>query len=67
MAYLNRLLAQEQEMKQDYSDLLIKLYAQYDRPKLLPFLRKSENYRLDKALQVCSQKNFVEEVFLYLL
>ncbi|TMS08967.1 Vacuolar protein sorting-associated protein 41-like protein [Larimichthys crocea] len=41
------------------------LYAEYDRPNLLPFLRDSTHCPLEKALEVCQQRNFVEEtVFL---
>ncbi|KAI1704545.1 hypothetical protein DdX_14179 [Ditylenchus destructor] len=65
MAYLNRLLNQEGDLRSEDCDRLIKLYADYDRPKLLPFLRKSEKYNLGKALKVCKEKDFVEEkVFL---
>lgn len=62
MAYLNRLLNQEGDLRSEDCDRLIKLYADYDRPKLLPFLRKSEKYNLGKALKVCKEKDFVEEV-----
>uniref|UniRef100_A0A915D1U2 Vacuolar protein sorting-associated protein 41 homolog n=1 Tax=Ditylenchus dipsaci TaxID=166011 RepID=A0A915D1U2_9BILA len=77
MAYLNQLLnlrKQSMEMggKKDdveirrYSDMLIRLYADHDRSKLLPFLKRCENYQLDLALDICKRKQFVEEA-VYLL
>uniref|UniRef100_A0A8C8GDY0 Vacuolar protein sorting-associated protein 41 homolog n=1 Tax=Oncorhynchus tshawytscha TaxID=74940 RepID=A0A8C8GDY0_ONCTS len=37
----------------------------YDRPNLLPFLRDSIHCPLEKALEICQERNFVEEtVFL---
>lgn len=60
MLYLNRLLSNGQG--NEYSDLLIRLYADYDRDKLLPFLRKAENYKIDQALAICKKKHFMEEV-----
>jgi len=61
MAYLNRLMNRGQILPSQYSDLLIRLYAEHDRPKLLPFLKNCSNYRLDVALEICRRKQFVEE------
>lgn len=38
------------------------LYAEYDRSKLLGFLRKSQNYSLENAHAICKAKEFWEEV-----
>jgi hypothetical protein len=64
MLYLNRLHARGEA--NDYSDLMIRLFAEYERKMLLPFLKKCENYKLDQALDVCKRKNFVEEVSVFL-
>lgn len=49
----------------EFSDLIIRLYANYDRPKLLPFLKKAESYKLDQALEICKNKDYNEEVFFF--
>lgn len=60
MAYLNRLLSRGEGA--EHADLLIKLYADYERGKLLPYMRRAENYKIDKALEICKKKNYIEEV-----
>lgn len=45
-----------------YHDELVRLYAKYGPQKLLPFLRRSKNYNLDKAKQICSEKLFYPEM-----
>lgn len=44
------------------SDLLIKLFAEYSPERLLPFLRKSDYYNLDKAIDVCKEKKLYHEL-----
>ena len=44
---------------------MVKLYSEYDRPKLLPFLKSSNNYQLDMALNIVETREFVpEQVYL---
>eukprot|EP00961_Rhodomonas_salina_P109935 1479567-Rhodomonas_salina.1 len=38
------------------------LYAEFDYPKLLPFLRQSSHYRLETALQLCQDKELYPEM-----
>ena len=48
-----------------YSGDMVKLYAEYDRQKLLPFLKSSNNYQLDMALNIVETREFVpEQVYL---
>ncbi|XP_073944885.1 vacuolar protein sorting-associated protein light [Choristoneura fumiferana] len=48
-----------------YHGELVKLYAKYAREKLLPFLKSSDNYPIERALDVCqSNKFYPEMVFL---
>lgn len=54
LAYLDRLFARGEGA--EFADLAVTLYAEYNRPRLLPFLRNNEHYRLDKALDVCRQR-----------
>lgn len=42
------------------------LYADYSRDKLLPLLRRSDNYPIQQALDICSQHQFYPEM-VYLL
>lgn len=54
------------DSKGKYHDLLIRLYADYSRDKLLPLLRRSDNYPIQQALDICSQRQFYPEM-VYLL
>ncbi|XP_040209124.1 vacuolar protein sorting-associated protein 41 homolog [Rana temporaria] len=63
--YLHRLFKRDHHKGQKYHEKQISLYAEFDRPNLLPFLRDSTHCPLEKALEICLQRNFVEEtVFL---
>lgn len=63
LAYLDKLFSRGEG--QEFADLAISLYADYNRTKLLPFLRNSEHYKLDKALEICRSKELGSEcVFL---
>uniref|UniRef100_A0A7N8Y8R9 Vacuolar protein sorting-associated protein 41 homolog n=1 Tax=Mastacembelus armatus TaxID=205130 RepID=A0A7N8Y8R9_9TELE len=63
--YLHKLFKRDHSKCQKYHEKQIGLYAEYDRPNLLPFLRDSTHCPLEKALEICQQRNFVEEtVFL---
>lgn len=44
----------------------MRLYADYSRDKLLPLLRRSDNYPIQQALDICSQRQFYPEM-VYLL
>ncbi|XP_032595518.1 vacuolar protein sorting-associated protein 41 homolog [Drosophila grimshawi] len=45
---------------------LVGLYAKYDRSKLLPFLRRSNDYAIQEALAICKRESFHPEM-VYLL
>lgn len=48
-----------------YHGKLVRLYAKYAREKLLPFLKCSDNYPIQEALDVCQSNEFYPEtVFL---
>ncbi|VDN19849.1 unnamed protein product [Cylicostephanus goldi] len=64
LAYLSQLLNKNEAA--EYADLAIRLFADHDKEKLLPFLRKNENYKIHKALDICQQKNYVEETIFLL-
>ncbi|XP_034950259.1 vacuolar protein sorting-associated protein 41 homolog [Chelonus insularis] len=54
------------DSKGKYHGLLIRLYADYSRDKLLPLLKRSDNYPIQTALDICSQRHFYPEM-VYLL
>ncbi|XP_031367642.1 vacuolar protein sorting-associated protein 41 homolog isoform X1 [Apis dorsata] len=56
----------KKDTKGTYHGLLVQLYANYSRDKLLPLLRRSDNYPIQQALDICSQKKFYPEM-VYLL
>lgn len=45
-----------------YHGKLVKLYAKYAREKLLPFLKCSDSYPIQEALDVCQSNNFYPEM-----
>ncbi|KAH9500097.1 Vacuolar protein sorting-associated protein 41 [Bulinus truncatus] len=63
--YLDQMVQKDFQGTQTYHGKLVKLYAEYDRPKLLPFLRRSEFYPLQSALEECIARDYYkEQVFL---
>ncbi|KAJ2939148.1 hypothetical protein O0L34_g8460 [Tuta absoluta] len=45
-----------------YHGKLVRLYAKYDKAKLLPFLKCSDNYPIQEALDVCNDNKFYPEM-----
>ncbi|CAH0719696.1 unnamed protein product, partial [Brenthis ino] len=50
------------EQTGQYHGELIRLYARFNRNKLLPFLKCSDNYPIQKALDVCTNNEFYPEM-----
>lgn len=50
----------------DHADLALSLFAEYDRPLLMTFLRTSQSYTLSSASAVCKQRGYIPE-WVYLL
>ncbi|KAF2500329.1 hypothetical protein BU16DRAFT_523135 [Lophium mytilinum] len=49
-------------MAEDFGDLIVGLFAEYDRPNLMEFLRSSQSYNLDKASAVCERRDYIPEL-----
>lgn len=49
-----------------YHGKLVKLYAVFARDKLLPFLRRSDHYPIQEALDICQREKYYPEM-VYLL
>ncbi|XP_022905494.1 vacuolar protein sorting-associated protein 41 homolog [Onthophagus taurus] len=45
-----------------FHGLLVRLYAIYDRDKLLPFLQRSDSYPIQNALNICRNAKFYPEM-----
>ncbi|KAF7274362.1 vacuolar protein sorting-associated protein light isoform X2 [Rhynchophorus ferrugineus] len=52
--------------KGEYHNELVKLYAIFAREKLLPFLKKSDHYHINDALEICKKEKYYPET-VYLL
>ncbi|ORX43267.1 vacuolar protein sorting-associated protein 41 [Piromyces finnis] len=64
--YLDALLKKDFHEGYDYHKLQIELYAEYDYPRLLSFLRTSNYYSLENAYKICEARDLVPEM-VYLL
>ncbi|CAH0548772.1 unnamed protein product [Brassicogethes aeneus] len=45
-----------------YHKELVKLYSLFDREKLLPFLKKSNHYPIQEALDICQEEKYYPEM-----
>ncbi|KAI9306269.1 hypothetical protein BJ944DRAFT_160178 [Cunninghamella echinulata] len=60
--YLDALFQRDPHIGYEFHDLQVELYADYDYPKLLDFLRTSHYISLEKAYKVCEKKDLVPEM-----
>lgn len=60
--YLDSLFDKDPQFALPYSDRLVELYAEYDPERLMPFLRASNFYDLEKALHICRERDYVPEM-----
>ncbi|KAK5004964.1 hypothetical protein LTR28_008268, partial [Elasticomyces elasticus] len=58
----DRKVAEGQALVEGFADLAVSLFAEYDRPLLLPFLRVSTDYSFEKAAQICETRDYVPEL-----
>lgn len=61
-----RLEAEGRALVEDYGDLAVGMFAEYDRPLLMEFLRSSRAYAFEKATAVCERRQYWPEL-VYLL
>ncbi|ODQ64914.1 hypothetical protein NADFUDRAFT_11457, partial [Nadsonia fulvescens var. elongata DSM 6958] len=64
--YLERLNKEDNFTAREFGDLQVKLYAEFDRAKLMAFLRRNNNYVIEQAIKVCEERDYVPEL-VYLL
>ncbi|CAA2955632.1 vacuolar sorting-associated 41 homolog [Olea europaea subsp. europaea] len=63
--YLHSLFESNPHAGKDFHDMQVELYADYDKKMLLPFLRSSQHYTLEKASDICVKRDLLrEQVFI---
>ncbi|KAG6632222.1 vacuolar protein sorting-associated protein 41 homolog [Carya illinoinensis] len=63
--YLHSLFEVNPHSGKDFHDMQVELYADYDPKMLLPFLRSSQHYTLEKAYEICVRRDLLrEQVFI---
>ncbi|KAH6814682.1 vacuolar protein sorting 41 [Perilla frutescens var. frutescens] len=63
--YLHSLFESNPHAGKDFHDMQVELYADYDSKMLLPFLRSSQHYTLEKAHEICVKRRLLrEQVFI---
>ena len=60
--YLDSLFAKDPSTVLPYSDRMVELYAAYDHERLMPFLRASNFYDLERAYNICRERDYVDEM-----
>ncbi|XP_038045222.1 LOW QUALITY PROTEIN: vacuolar protein sorting-associated protein 41 homolog [Patiria miniata] len=60
--YLDALFHKHPHLSQDFQSLQVTLYAEFNRDKLLPFLRNSQHCPMEVALEVCTERHFIPEM-----
>lgn len=56
----------KKDSKGQYHGKLVRLYGIFDRDKLLPFLKRSDHYPIQEALDICQKEKYYPEM-VYLL
>ncbi|KAF5744798.1 hypothetical protein HS088_TW07G00378 [Tripterygium wilfordii] len=59
--YLQSLFEANPHAGKDFHDMQVELYADYDPKMLLPFLRSSQHYTLEKAYEICVKRDLLKE------
>ncbi|KAJ7174299.1 hypothetical protein C8R46DRAFT_1080579 [Mycena filopes] len=60
--YLDALMDKEPHMVSEFADVQVKLYAEFATPRLIDFLRASNDYNLENAYHVCDERSLVPEM-----
>jgi hypothetical protein len=58
----DRLAADGKIVAEEFADLMVDLFAEYDRPLLMEYLRKSQSYDLSKATAECERREYIPEL-----
>ncbi|GFZ48801.1 hypothetical protein JCM24511_06550 [Saitozyma sp. JCM 24511] len=60
--YLDALFDKDPQFSLPYSDRMVELYAEYDVSRLMPFLRASNFYDLERAYTITKERDYVPEM-----
>lgn len=60
--YLDRIFRKDPHAAKDFHVRQVALYAEFDRQRLLPFLRSSNYYPLQQALDECEIRTLIPEM-----
>ncbi|KAI9875155.1 MAG: Vacuolar protein sorting-associated protein 41 [Pleopsidium flavum] len=63
---VDRTVTESKSLVEEFSDIAIEIFAEYDRPLLMDFLKTSQSYTLEKALAISESRNYIPEL-VYLL
>ena len=59
--FLDTLVNKQFEESKKFHGSVVKLYANFAKHKLLPFLKRSDSYPIQEALDICKERNFIDE------
>lgn len=57
-----RLAVDGKHIAEEFADLMVELFAEYDRELLLRYLRESQAYDLSKATSICESRQYIPEL-----
>ncbi|KAG8177167.1 hypothetical protein JTE90_021761 [Oedothorax gibbosus] len=60
--YLHKAFLKDASLGEEHHGTLVELYAEHAPEELMAFLRTSNSYSLEKALDVCQQRSLIHEV-----
>lgn len=63
---IDRAVTESKPLVEEFSDTAVEIFAEYDRPLLMDFLKTSQSYSLEKALMINESRNYIPEL-VYLL
>lgn len=55
-------IAEGRALVDQFGDLAVDVFAEYDRSLLLEFLRQSQSYSFDHASAICEKRNYIPEL-----
>jgi hypothetical protein len=58
----DRLAADGKLVAEEFADLMVELFAEYDRALLMEYLRQSQSYDLSKATAECERREYIPEL-----
>ncbi|ORY83894.1 hypothetical protein BCR37DRAFT_378907 [Protomyces lactucae-debilis] len=60
--YFRAVLAYDASLASDFTDLQVKLYAEYDRERLMELLKNTTGYSLERAIEECERREYIPEL-----